>query len=161
MNTTHLSEQLFTIAAGLLLIFLVFLFASFKDEEDPLHKRVFTISLSETKNGKVAPKVIMDRIEFKGGKLRIKYLRTKFGYNWIKYRVNKDTTYTDSTDTQVRLLKLEAIVTDENNQTIYLDFTTCEWDLDGVIKITKNDRLKRRYDVAGREKGGKPKKVKK
>ena len=69
--------------------------------------------------------------------------------------------FTDSTDTEVRWLEVEASATDEKNQSVFLNFISCEWDLDGVIKITKNDRLKKYYDMAGREIGGKPKKKKK
>jgi hypothetical protein len=118
--------------------------------------------LSETKkDGSVTKKVIMDRIYFKNGKLFSEYINDKFGFKWIRYRINKDTVFVDSTQTKVRLLEVEASATDEINQTIFINFVTCEWDLDGVIKITKNDKLKRYYDMAGREKGGKPKKVKK
>ena len=56
---------------------------------------------------------------------------------------------------------VEASATDEDNQTVTINFEQVEWDIDGTIKITKNDRLKRFYDFAGREKGGKPKKEKK
>ena len=41
-----------------------------------------------------------------------------------------------------------------------INFESQEWDLDGTIKITKNDKLKKYFDFVGREKGGKPKKVK-
>ena len=140
---------------------LVFIMFGFKDENDSLHKRTFNISLSETKNGVVAKKVIMDKLYFKNGKLFSDFLYDKFGYKWIRYRINKDSIFTDSTDTEVRFLLVEASLTDDNNQTVLLDFTTQEWDLDGTIKITKNDKLKKYYDMAGREKGGKPKKVKK
>lgn len=139
---------------------LVLVFFSFKEGEDPLENREFTISLSETRNGVVAKKVIMDRIEFRKGKLRTGYLQEKFGYKWIRYHINRDTSFVDSTDTSVRLLEVEAVVTDEKNQTVYINFVTCEWDLDGTIRITKNDKLKRYYDMAGREKGGKPRKAK-
>lgn len=130
-------------------------------EQDSLHKREFRISMSETKNGIVAKKTINDKFSFKNGKMYSEFLHKKFGYSWIRYRINKDSVYTDSTDTEVRLLVVEASDTDEKNQTVLLDFTTCEWDIDGVLKITKNDRLKRHYDFAGREIGGKPKKQKK
>lgn len=103
----------------------------------------------------------MDKLYFKNGKLFSDFLYDKFGYKWIRYRINKDSIFTDSTDTEVRFLLVEASLTDDNNQTVLLDFTTQEWDLDGTIKITKNDKLKKYYDMAGREKGGKPKKVKK
>jgi hypothetical protein len=128
---------------------------------DPLHKRVFRTSLSETKNGVVAKKVIASEITFKNGSLFSEFLYEKFGYKWLRYRVSKDTTFTDQTGTEVRLIDIESVITDENNQTIYLNLETSEWDIDGTIKITKNDKLKKYYDVAGREKGGKPKKEKK
>lgn len=161
MKTSLHKHKLFYFAAGLVFFTLAMLLVSFKEEEDPMHKRIFTISLSETKNNVVAKKVIMDKIEFKNGKLRTDFLAKKFGYNWIRYHINKDSIFTDSTETEVRWLEIEAILTDEKNQTVFLNFVTCEWDLDGTIKITKNDKLKRYYDMSGREKGGKPKKNRK
>jgi hypothetical protein len=88
------------------------------------------------------------------------YLYDKFQYKWLKYRINKDSIFTDSTDTEVRLLEVEATVTDEANQTVNISFSVQEWDIEGGIKITKNDKLKRAFDFVGREKGGKPKKIK-
>jgi glycine cleavage system aminomethyltransferase T len=61
----------------------------------------------------------------------------------------------------VRLLEVEASTTDEKNQTIFVNFNTVEWDAEGTIKITKNDKIKKQFDFVGREKGGKPKKEKK
>lgn len=146
---------------GAALILTVAAFSNFHHEQDSLHKRTFTISLSETRNGVVQKKPIADRFYFKNGKVYSDFLNKKFGYNYIRYRINKDSTYTDFTDTEVRRLEVEAVITDEKNQTLYIDFVTSEWDIDGVIKITKNDKLRRYYDFAGREKGGKPKKIKK
>lgn len=145
----------------LLLLSVVLCFSFVKDEKDPLHNRVFTASLSETKNGAVAKKVIMDKITFKDGKLKSEFLKKKFGFSYIRYRINKDSVYMDETGAEVRLLEVEASATDENNLTVSMEFATLEWDIDGVVKITKNDRLKRYYDLSGREKGGKPKKEKK
>ena len=133
----------------------------FKGEKDSLHKRIFNISLSESKDGVVSKKTIADKMYFKEGKVFSDFLNEKFGYSYIRYRINRDTIYTDSTDTEVRQLEVEASATDEENQTAAITFTTVEWDIEGVIRITKNDRLKRYYDFVGREKGGKPKKEKK
>ncbi|MDO8998547.1 MAG: hypothetical protein Q7W45_02200 [Bacteroidota bacterium] len=143
------------------ILFISLSFTYIHNEPDPLHKRTFNTSLSETKNGVVAKKVISDKLYFKNGKLYSDFLYEKFGYRYISYRINKDTIYTDFTNTEIRQLEVEAVLTDDNNQSIFLNFTTSEWDIDGVIKITKNDKLKRYYDFAGREKGGKPKKEKK
>lgn len=134
---------------------------NFKKEQDPLHKRIFNVSLTETKNNIVAKKPIADKFYFKNGKFFSDFLFGKFGYKYINYRINKDSIYTDSTDTEVRLLEVEAVVTNDDDETIFVSFTTSEWDIDGLIKITKHDKLKRHYDFVGREKGGKPKKIKK
>jgi hypothetical protein len=143
------------------LFVLVFAFVSFKGDKDALHKRVFNVSLYETKDGVISKKTIADKFYFKEGKMFSDYLNDKFGYKWIRYRINKDSIYTDSTDTEVRLLVVQGSATDEDNQTVTIDFETVEWDIDGSVKITKNDKLKKYYDFSGREKGGKPKKVKK
>lgn len=131
------------------------------NDKDALHKRIFNITIFETKDGQPSKKSETDKIEFKNGKLYSYYLYEKFQYKWIKYRINKDSTYTDSTATQVRLLEVEASVTDDKNQTVIINFSTVEWDIEGTIKITKNDLLKKQMDFVGREKGGKPKKEKK
>ncbi len=129
-------------------------------EKDPLAKRVFNMSLNEVKDGTPQKKLLKDEVEFKGGKIFSSLLNEKFGYKWIKYRVEKDSIYTDSTDTEVRYMQIEASATDESNQTVMISLVQLEWDLDGTYKITKNDKLKKYFEVTGREKGGKPKKDK-
>ena len=150
-------------ACLLILIVAATLFA-FKEEKDPLHKRTFNIMLDELKDGvpvKLGKKGLADKWSFKDGKVFSDYLFDKFGYKWMRYRINKDSIYTDSTDTEVRLLEVESSATNEDNQTVIISFTSIEWDLDGEVKITKNDKIKKHFDMVGREKGGKPKKPKK
>jgi hypothetical protein len=149
------NKQVFVLLAAAIVLL------SFKGEKDALHKRIFNISLTEVKDGIPAKKVITDQMDFKDGKLFSTFLEEKFGYKWIRYRINKDSIFTDSTDTEVRLLKVDASATNEDNQTVIINFDTQEWDIDGTIKITKNDKVKKYYDMVGREKGGKPKKEKK
>lgn len=130
------------------------------DAKDALNDRRFNVSLSETRNGVVQKKVHSDLIRFKDGKLRSEFIREKFGFGYIRYRITFDTSYVDETGTDVRLIKLVASATDEDNYTVHMELTSLEWDLDGVIRVTRNDRLRKYYDLAGREKGGKPKKQK-
>lgn len=157
MNT---NKSLRTKFQFLVLASLFALFA-FTGEKDSLHKRVFNIMLEEVKDGVPTKKGISDKWTFKDGKIFSDYLYKKFGYNWMRYRINKDSIYTDSTETEVRLLEVESSFTNEDNQTATINFVSVEWDIDGTVKITKNDKLKKYFDVAGREKGGKPKKEKK
>lgn len=147
-----------TVLFALLIAFVLF---SFKEEKDPLHKRVFNISLGETKDGVPGKKSIADKWFFKDGKLYSEFLDQKFNYKWFRYRINKDSVYIDSTETEVRLLEVEGSMTDIADQTVIVNFTQLEWDIDGVVKITKKDKIKRYFEMSGREKGGKPKKVKK
>lgn len=144
----------------LALAVILFTTLSFSGEKDSLHKRVFNISLDEVKDGVVAKKVVADKLFFKDGKVFSNFLDKKFGYQWIRYRINKDSVYIDSTEVEVRYLQVEASATNADNQTVTIEFESLEWDLDGVIKITKNDKIKRYFDFVGREKGGKPKKEK-
>jgi hypothetical protein len=130
-------------------------------EKDPLHKRKFNVTYRENKEGGSNKKGIASTIEFKDGKLWSDFIYEKFQLKWLRYRINKDSVYTDSTDTEVRYLEVEATITDENNQTVVIAFNTVEWDIEGTLKITKNDKLKKSFDFVGREKGGKPPKDKK
>jgi len=135
--------------------------AAFKDDKDSLHKRTFNVMLDEVKDGIPGKKAITDKFVFKDGKMFSDFLFDKYGYKWMRYRINKDSIFTDSTDTEVRLLEVESSATNEDNQTVTVNFVSVEWDLDGTVKITKNDKIKKFYDMVGREKGGKPKKPKK
>jgi len=141
--------------------FLFLLSISFKVEKDPLHKRIFNTQVTEVKEGSApVKKPAVDKMTFKDGKLFSDFLFDKFQYKWLKYRINKDSIYVDSTETEVRLLELESTITDEANQTVIINLSIVEWDLEGTVKITKNDKLKKAFDISGREKGGKPKKPK-
>lgn len=153
--------QSISFRAGFLSLFVLITLLAFKGEKDSLHKRTFNIMLDEVRDGVPAKKGISDKMTFKDGKLFSDYLFDKFGYKWLRYRINKDSIFTDSTDTEVRMLEVEASATNEDNQTVTINFITQEWDIDGTVKITKNDKIKKYFDFVGREKGGKPKKIKK
>jgi hypothetical protein len=148
--------------ACLFMMALVFVNATFKGEKDPLHKRTFNIGITEIKGDVPAKKSVKDEITFKDGKLFSDYLNSKFQYKWIKYRINKDSIYTDTEiDTEIRLLEVEASTTDEIGNTMMINFVVENWDIEGTMKLTKNDKPKKYFDFTGFEKGGKPKKEKK
>lgn len=153
--------QSISFKAGVLSVIVLMAVLAFKGEKDSLHKRTFNIMLDESRDGVPGKKAIADKMTFKDGKLFSDYLFDKFGYKWMRYRINKDSIFTDSTDTEVRMLEVESSATNEDNQTVMINFITQEWDIDGTIKITKNDKIKKYFDFVGREKGGKPKKIKK
>ncbi len=145
----------------LIITAVILMSAAFKGEKDPLHKRTFNIGITEVKDGVAGKKSIKDEITFKDGKLYSDFLAEKFQVKWLKYRINKDSIYTDETESEVRMLEVEASNTDEGNTTMMINFVVEDWDIIGTFKQTKNDKLKKFFDFTGREKGGKPKKEKK
>ncbi len=149
-----------SLRVGVLCVVILMTLVAFKGEKDSLHKRTFNIMLDEVKDGVPGKKGVADKMTFKDGRLFSDFLYDKFGYKWMRYRINKDSIFTDSTDTEVRMLEVESSATNEDNQTVMINFVSVEWDLDGTVKITKNDKIKKYYDMVGREKGGKPKKPK-
>ncbi|MBK9284852.1 MAG: hypothetical protein IPM51_11135 [Sphingobacteriaceae bacterium] len=154
-------KKLIPLITSLLILNLSFI-AKNKDEKDPLHKRDFNLGLTEVKDGQPQKKRLTDLMSFKNGQLYSDFLKDKFGYKWVKYRIDKDSIYNDvETDSEIRYIQIEAISTDESNTTLTVNLIIEDWDIEGTIKITKNDKPKRYYDVVGREKGGKPKKLKK
>ncbi len=141
---------------------LIFAGAGIKGEKDPLHKRTFNIGITEVKDGVAAKKSIKDEITFKNGTLFSDFLQHKFSYKWLKYRINKDSIYMDDeSQAEVRRLEIEAVTTDEGGTTMMLSFVVENWDIEGTMKLTKNDKPKKYFDFTGFEKGGKPKKEKK
>jgi hypothetical protein len=132
---------------------------AFKSEKDSLHERKFVISLDEVRNGVPSTKQIPDLMMFKEGRLWSEYANKKYGTEWVRYRITKDSVYIDSTETEVRLLMVEANETDETNQTVAFEFSVLEWTIEGTLKVSKNDKIKKYFDFIGSEKGRKPKKI--
>ena len=99
------------------------------DPKDALDKRIFKVIMTEVKEGAAPKKGLDDEIEFKGGKMFSQFLFDKLEYKWIKYEVKKDSVFTDE-----------------------------EYDIQGTIKITKKDKLKKKYEFTGKEKDKKKKK---
>jgi hypothetical protein len=144
-----------------LVLGVAFLFDAFKPKEkDPLDKRVFICNVIEVKDGQNSKKSLPDEIEFKDGKIFSNVLNDKFAYKWIKYRINKDSAYVDSTETEIRYYEVEISHTDDQDQTMTMMCRIDEYDIDGDIKITKKDKLKKMFVFNGKEKYQKPKKGK-
>lgn len=138
-------------------VILLFANAVLKDK-DPLHKKIYNTTIIEVKDGQNSKKGVTDELEFKDGKLFSNFLLNKFEYKWLKYEINKDSTYIDSTETEIRYIEFESSYTDDKDQTMIMKCTIDEYEIDGEIKITKNDKLKKMFVFSGKEKYVKPKK---
>lgn len=142
----------------LLFIGVVFsIYAVFKDKDkDPLHKKIFITNITEIKNGVASNKTIKDEVEFKDGKVFSNFLNDKFSIGWMKYVIEKDTTFIDSVlETEIRYFEVKASIMDADKQETSL-FCKIENDnIEGEIKIMKNDKLKKQFEFTGMEKATK------
>jgi hypothetical protein len=140
---------------------ILFLFGSAAlKEKDPLGKRKYDIIIIEVKDGNNSKKGATDELEFKDGRMFSTYLFDKFEYKWLKYKVNKDSVYIDETETEISYFEVEASYTDDKDQTFIFNCKIDNFDIDGEMKITKNDKLKKMFVFNGKEKYAKPKKKK-
>ena len=154
MKLKNIALSAFIIATGFFTIN-----ATFKGEpKDSLDKRIFTTSITEIKENSPSKKGIADEIEFKGGKMFSLTLEEKLGLKWTKYEIKKDSTFTDEDNNEVRWVEGEVSHTDDADQTTVMTFTVEDFDIKGEVKVTKKDKLKKRYEFSGREKEKKKKK---
>jgi hypothetical protein len=149
MNIKHI-----IISASVLTIGLLSLNAIKKGEpKDNLDKRKFIVTMTEVKEGAAPKKGVEDELEFKAGKgMFSNFLYGKLEYKWIKYEITKDSTYTDEEENEGTWTEAEISTTDENDQTIIMKCTVDNYDISGEIKITKKDKLKKKYEFSGKEK---------
>lgn len=154
MNVKNIAISASLLAAGFLA-----LNATYKGEpKDALDKRIFTTSITEVKENSPAKKSVPDEIEFKNGKMFSLILEEKLGLKWTKYEIKKDSTYNDEDNNEIRWVEGEVSTTDDSDQTTVMTFTVEDYDIKGEIKVTKKDKLKKRFEFSGKEKEKKKKK---
>lgn len=142
------------ISATLVVAGLLSLNAGFKGEpKDGLDKRTFKVTMTEIKEGQAPKKGVEDELEFKAGKgMFSNFLFEKMEYKWIKYDIKKDSTFTDEEQNEIHWIEAEVSTTDKSDQTLVMTLTVEEFDIRGEIKITKKDKLKKKYEFSGKEK---------
>jgi len=142
------------ISSAVIAIGLFTINAAFKGEpKDALDKRIFLVNITELKDGSPPKKSVPDEIEFKAGKgMFSNYLFEKLEYKWIKYEIKKDSTFTDESDVEVNWVEAEITTTDDKDQTLTMEITVEDFEIRGEIKITKKDKLKKKFEFSGKEK---------
>jgi hypothetical protein len=66
--------------------------------------------------------------------------------------MTKDSTYTDEDQNENHWSEVEISTTDATDQTIVLKCLVDNYDISGEIKVTKKDKLKKKYEFSGKEK---------
>ncbi len=127
---------------------------SFKGDKDPLHKKKFIAQGTEIKDGKPkGNKPIEDEIEFKNGKVYSSLCWEKMEFQDVKYEIRKDSTYIDSsTTTEKHYYEVEAITTNDKKETLTMNFTINDYEIDAIYKLTKKDLVKKHFTSTGKEK---------
>lgn len=149
MNLKHI-----IISASVLTVGLLSVNAIKKGEpKDSLDKRIFTVTMIEIKEGSPPKKGVEDEIEFKAGKgMFSTFLFDKLEYKWLKYEITKDSVYTDEEQNESRWVEAEISTTDDKDQTMVMKCVVDNYDISGEVKITKKDKLKKKYEFSGKEK---------
>jgi hypothetical protein len=159
MKLKNILISAFVLSIGLLCLNATFLNDKAGPKKDGLDKRIFIVTMTEIKDGAVPKKGVEDEIEFRSGKgMFSNFLFDKMEYQWMKYEIKKDSTFTDEENNQVRWIEGAISTTDDKDQTTVIEFTVEDYDITGEIKVTKKDKIKKRYEFTGKEK---PKKQKK
>ncbi len=141
------------ITRNLVILVVLFTTAAFIIEKDALHKKKYSVQITEFRDGKPKPKTIEDAIEFKDGKVYSDFAASdKLGFTkFMKYELKKDSTYTED-DVEKRYFELESISTNENDETLYMSIKIDDYEIEGSMKLTKGDKPKKYYEFAGKEK---------
>lgn len=148
MNLKHI-----VISASVVAIGFVSIYATRKGKEkDALDKRIFNTAMIEVREGQGNKKSVPDEIEFKGGKVFSTYLFDKLEYKWLKYEITKDSTFTDEEANESHWIEVTATHTDDADQTIEMNMKVENYDIEGTVKITKKDKLKKKFEFTGKEK---------
>lgn len=128
--------------------------AGYKGEpKDEFDKKTFAITITEIKEGQAPKKGVADELYFKAGKgVYSDFLAEKYDFKYIKYEIKKDSTFTDEEQNEVHWVEAEASITDASDQTMTMTIVLEDYDIRGEIKITKKDKLKKRFEFTGKEK---------
>lgn len=145
-----------TIGKFAVLILALTAFFAFKGEKDKLHKRNFTIDLSEPKK----PKSTADELQFKDGKVWCgDIVSEKLGLKLIRYELVKDSTYMDE-ETEVEYIEVLATTELEKGESFEFKCVIDNYQIEGGMRHMKNGKDKKTWSFTGKEKV-KPEKDKK
>ncbi len=154
MNLKHIIISATVLTVGILSINAI----KKGEPKDNLDKKIFTVTMTELKEGAPAKKGVEDEMEFKAGKgMFSQFLFDKLEYKWVKYQITKDSTYTDEEQNENQWIEAEISTTDDKDQTMIMKCVVDNFDISGEIKITKKDKLKKKFEFSGKEKAKKKK----
>ena len=154
MNLKHIIISVSVLTVGILSINAI----KKGEPKDSVDKRKFTVTMTEIKEGAAPKKGVQDEVEFKAGKgMFSQFLFDKLEYSWTKYEVTKDSTYTDEDQNEGHWTEVEISSTNKDDQTLIVKCIVDNYDISGEIKITKKDKLKKKYEFTGKEKETKKK----
>lgn len=154
MTLKHIFLSATVVTAGLFS-----LNAGFKGEpKDALDKKKYNVTISEIRENQPPKKGVADELEFKAGKgFFSQFLFDQKGFKWMKYEVTKDSTFTDEEQNEVHIIEANISSTNEEDETVLINCSVEDYDIKGEIKVTKKDKLKKRYEFSGKEKVAKKK----
>jgi hypothetical protein len=124
-------------------------------DKDPLHGKKYETQATEYKEGvpKAGGKPYPDKIEFSKGRIYSDLAAdSKMGsFNeYIKYEIEKDSTYTID-DEERHYYQIKASKENDDGSIITIDIIIDDIDMEGSMKLTKKDKVKKHYEFVGKE----------
>lgn len=127
-------------------------FTTYKGDKDALHRKKYSCLATEIKDGKPTnKKPAADEIEFKNGKVYSSFCWDKMEFQDVKYSINKDSVYNDEGE-EKHYYEVEAITTNDKNETITINYTINGYEIEGTYKLVKKEVLKKSFTTTGKEK---------
>ncbi|MCD6067499.1 MAG: hypothetical protein K0S33_2325 [Bacteroidetes bacterium] len=131
---------------------------AFKGDKDKLHKRDFTVQLTEGKK----PKPSDDEVSFKDGKIYCGDVLNEKNpdLSWMRYEIKVDSTYIED-DVEKEYIEIIATKELERADMFEVKCVIDDHNIEGSMRIHKNNKDKKTFSFTGKEKPKKEKEKKK
>ena len=143
-------------------IFIFILTASFifgGEDTSSVESKQFKISIMEAKKGGKAGLAEEDVCVFKSGKFRTVYFKQNAGAEAIPIELTKDSTYFDeAVDSDMIYVEFEGEITNKLEETVKIVGTIDGYSIEGNVKLSKKDKVKKNWSFSGSLKEKKKKK---
>ncbi len=124
-------------------------------EKDALHGKKYESQATEYKDGAPKPgaKPYADKIEFSKGRIYSDLAAEDKlgGFNeYIKYEIEKDSVYIVD-DEEHHYYEIKASKENDDGAILTIEMKIDDYDIEGSMKLTKKDKLKKHFEFTGKE----------
>ena len=147
-----------TLLTGALVFILSASFVLDGKDTSNLEKKVYKITITESKKGK-SGKPEEDEAKFSSGKFQTGFFKKNAGAGAIPIELDKDSTYTEEgSDDELIYAEFSGEITNNQKETVKLSGTVDGYGIEGNVEIVAKEKVKKHWDFVGTQKDKKKKK---